>query len=328
MKTFLILIQFLVLTAGYAIFFNQWVTPNDFPYFNLLALGFPVILFVNILILMIWWFSRWKLALFFTILSLPLLLTVNKTYHIYGEPETKKSNLKLATYNVKYFFDDRGGLSNYLKQQEPDVVFFQEMGAQPEWVVDQIGDYNFLNFNSLGILSKYPVVEAKDYRVRKDIRVAFSYADVKVKDDTVRLVNFYLESLHIDQKIVKESAKNLNVKGQGASLIRKINKASKVHQEQIKALRETIANSPYPVIVAGDMNAVPASYEYFTISRGLKDAFILGGQGLGSTFPGFRLPLRLDYVFVSPEIKVKSYQIKKVDYSDHYPVITELEIPQ
>lgn len=330
MKGILFLIQIMVLGAAYGVFFNQWVEPSFFPYFNLLSLGFPVIFVLNFILLLIWWLYRWKLALVFTLLSLVLLIPMNKTYHIFGKAETDTHNLKLFTNNVQYFFGDRDGVIAFMKKEDADIVLFQELGRKPLDAIEKGTKgkpYYVEEFNSLLIASKYPILEAQAFKLKRSIPRTFCYADILFHHDTIRVINFYLESLHLNQEEIKNAEVNAELKNTGKNLARKVIKASQIHQQQIQTMREKISESPYPVIVAGDMNSVPNSYEYYAIGRGLKDAFLNGGKGLGTTFPGFGYPLRLDYVFVSPEIQVKDYRIEKTKHSDHFPVIVELEIP-
>ena len=53
----------------------------------------------------------------------------------------------------------------------------------------------------------------------------------------------------------------------------------KGHQTQVELIRKGVDNSPYPVILAGDFNAVPNSYEYYHLGKDLQDAFVKVGNG-------------------------------------------------
>lgn len=329
MKYILVLVQIAVLAAGYGVYFNQWIRPGWFPLFNLLALGFPVIFSVNALLILFWILYRWKIGLLFIILSLPLLFALKNIFQFNASSETTESNMKLITYNVRYFFDEPDGIIATFKKENADVILIQEMGPNPEWIIDQSTadrPYYFENFNSLGIASKYPILEAQVFR-QKPYPNTFCYADIAFPTDTVRVINFYLESLHIDQKAIKQAGINSEISDHGKNIIRKVITASTVHQQQIEDIRKNVLASPHPVIVAGDMNSVPNSYEYFTISRGLKDVFRIAGTGFSTTYPGFRVPLRLDQIFVSRDFSVKNYRIIRNNDSDHYPVIAELQLP-
>jgi endonuclease/exonuclease/phosphatase (EEP) superfamily protein YafD len=79
--------------------------------------------------------------------------------------------------------------------------------------------------------------------------------------------------------------------------------------------------SPYPVIVAGDFNDTPVSYTYRVMRRGLNDAFVEAGYGAGFTYRGKYPPNRIDYIIYGEGIECTDFDIVKVRYSDHYPVI-------
>jgi glyoxylase-like metal-dependent hydrolase (beta-lactamase superfamily II) len=92
----------------------------------------------------------------------------------------------------------------------------------------------------------------------------------------------------------------------------------------------------YPVALLGDFNAGPDSGPILMLSTELRDARILsqtppfGPQG---TFNGFRfhepVALRIDFIFVSPDVTVQQYAVlsdsKDCHYpSDHLPVLARI----
>ena len=99
------------------------------------------------------------------------------------------------------------------------------------------------------------------------------------------------------------------------------------HQNQISPIKSFIEGSPYPVIVAGDFNAVPNSYEYYKISEGLQDVFLKVGRGSGTSFHDFKFPLKIDHFFASASIEPISYKVdRSVRISDHFPVLAEFRV--
>lgn len=66
-----------------------------------------------------------------------------------------------------------------------------------------------------------------------------------------------------------------------------------------------------------------SSYEYYKVKKGLKDTFEAAGKGYGATFYDYKIPIKIDHIFCSPQIGVNAVDIKKVKYSDHYPVFIE-----
>lgn len=83
-----------------------------------------------------------------------------------------------------------------------------------------------------------------------------------------------------------------------------------------------------PVIVVGDLNTTMWSpyYRKFIGDSGLKNG--RSGFGVQPTWPVDApiLSIPLDHCLVSPEIKVIDSRVGKDIGSDHYPLITELDI--
>jgi len=101
-----------------------------------------------------------------------------------------------------------------------------------------------------------------------------------------------------------------------------------------RILEKNIKN--YPVIVMGDLNSGPNSEPVWMFSQTLRDAYAHSIEppfGPPGTFNGFHfkepVELRIDYIFVSPNLKVQKYAVlsdsKNCHYpSDHLPVLTVL----
>jgi endonuclease/exonuclease/phosphatase family metal-dependent hydrolase len=62
------------------------------------------------------------------------------------------------------------------------------------------------------------------------------------------------------------------------------------------------------------------------MTRDRKDAFIEAGKGFGATYSLLWPMLRIDYVLLPENCRALSHQIPRLPFSDHYPVITEIEI--
>ena len=110
-------------------------------------------------------------------------------------------------------------------------------------------------------------------------------------------------------------------------VLRKLIPTFKLHQDEISEIRKAVDESPYPVILAGDFNAVPNSYEYYSLGKNLKDVFVEAGNGSSTSFHDYKFPIRIDFVFCSKELKPISYKVdRSVKLSDHFPVITTFKI--
>ena len=110
------------------------------------------------------------------------------------------------------------------------------------------------------------------------------------------------------------------------SLLSKLKNSYRLRNQQADMLGNDIANSPYPAIVCGDIDDVPNSYAYFKVKGKLQDAFLKKGAGLGGTLGDYSPTFRIDYIFADKRFKVEQYTTLKVPYSDHYPLITDLQL--
>jgi len=90
---------------------------------------------------------------------------------------------------------------------------------------------------------------------------------------------------------------------------------------QAQVVKGQITRSPFPVIVVGDFNDTPVSYSYRKIRKGLFDSFVNSGYGAGFTYKGNYPPNRIDYILYDKTLINSYFEIKKVKYSDHYPII-------
>ncbi|WP_395750167.1 endonuclease/exonuclease/phosphatase family protein [Prosthecobacter sp.] len=84
------------------------------------------------------------------------------------------------------------------------------------------------------------------------------------------------------------------------------------------------------VVFCGDLNTPPCLAAYRTFSRVLRDSALHTRMRRRATFPS-RFPLvRLDYLFVSPDIRVVDVRVPRDELtraaSDHLPLIADLDI--
>jgi len=93
---------------------------------------------------------------------------------------------------------------------------------------------------------------------------------------------------------------------------------------QARIIRKHIDESPYHVIVCGDLNDTAASYSYRLLKKGMKDAFVSSGRGVGRTYVGILPSFRIDYIFYSQGFDSFNFQTHDFRQSDHLPVSCSL----
>ena len=313
----------IVLLLG-ATMLNAYIPPKVFPLLNLLSLAFPFLMIANLLLCVFWIFSWRKRAFVFLLIS-TLFLTPVRRWINYSEPKSEKADFKVLTFNNKYNDYGLEEVKNYIKSFNADVIFLQESGYSG------LGNSDFeemkysLHNRGISFFSKYQIVEQDTIPLIDKGKSV--YADVIIKGKRIRFINVYLEPFQLHKSMVKPT-EDLEENGTKAkSLVRRFMPVFKKHEEQVQILKNFIEKSPYPVILAGDFNSVPNSYEYYTISGVLKDCFLESGKGFGTSFHDYKIPIRIDYVFSSENLKSTYYQVDRSQkLSDHYPVLVKFSL--
>lgn len=306
---------------------NAYVPPKIFPWFGLLSLGFPILIVLYV-ILTIFWVLCWKKRAFiFMFVGLAFINPVKRWVNFSSEKKETSSSIKMVSFNIKAGLMGKEEVLNYLKAQNADIILLQEDGG-----IDypNLKEYNRTKSNGfLTILTKYKLSNEKlIYSEDESVNLPSALqADIEIKGKTYRFVDIYLYPFQFEKEMVKlngdSDANEEKVKG----VVKKLIPTFKKHQDQVKKIRQVIENSSYPVIVAGDFNSVPNSYEYYHLSEGLDDAFVETGRGSATSFHDYKFPIRIDYVFYSKSLKAISYAVdRSVSISDHYPVISEFSV--
>ena len=320
-RTILLAVHAFVVGLLLATLLNAFVPPKVFGYLNLLSLAFPVVLFIHFL-LTIYWIISWKKRAFFFILVSILFYNPVKRWINYSPKESGRANLKVVTFNSKngkYTSKETGrSVEDFINMQNADVIFLQE---------NQLNDNseNYIQYPVVGLKTKHKILKHESLINNGSIGRAF-YADIDINGKIMRFVNVYLEPFQLDKKMVKPT-ENVDVnKEKAKKLIYRLVPTFKKHQEQVKLIRKAVDHSPYPVILAGDFNSVPNSWEYFNLGSGLNDAFVEVGNGSATSFHDYKFPIRIDYIFASKNIKPISYRVdRSVKLSDHFPVTATFE---
>jgi len=168
-----------------------------------------------------------------------------------------------------------------------------------------------------------------------DSSVIATYIDFKHKNDTVRVYNCHLASVHFDYEDY-EIGKQLKINAvndpkwqkKASILYDKLQIAFHIRSKQSKILKQHIKNSPHFVIVCGDLNDSPASFAYNKVAHNLKDSFRESGKGMGETYLGDIFPkYRIDYILHDKAYKSYGHTVgTNITISDHYPVYTWISL--
>jgi endonuclease/exonuclease/phosphatase family metal-dependent hydrolase len=289
------------------------------------------------------------IALLLSWQQLSVLFSLNKKKEF--SYEKQDSSIRILSWNVSRWDEPnkkkRGGVSyrplmlDMIKMQGADILCFQEFFEcySPDQfeatipVIKKMGyDYHYFFPTEkiyegayqygVCIFSRFPIIDSAGFNpVKSRLSEGIAYADIQIHSKKIRVFATHFESPGLSRDDYDNNTVNLS-----RTVLSKLKASYSIRNEQAVYAKQLINASPYPAIVSADVNDVPNSFAYFTLKKGMKDAFLEKGSGLGQTFRFISPTLRIDYLFTSNELKVKQYTTLKLPYSDHYPIITDLLI--
>jgi endonuclease/exonuclease/phosphatase family metal-dependent hydrolase len=349
-------------------FVAQFISPMWSSSIAFCGLGFIYILAINAFFVMLWLPIKYPLSL--VSLSLILLNVGNIDKHFQlkdAEKPVRCTNcIKVMSYNVKLFglYDtdnkkirqqNKNKIFQYINEEQPDIVCFQE------YFYDQSGK---LNFNTTDTLLKILKLKDKNYHfeyftaTRDDYYYGFAtfsknkiigkgivnmpdnsviatYIDFKNKNDTIRIYNCHLASIHfenedyeIGKQLITNPINDPKWQKKIKTLYKKLKLAYHIRKDQAKVLRHHLKKCSHFVILCGDLNDSPASFTYNKITDNLKDSFRESGKGMGQTYLGETFPkFRIDYILHDKAYKSYSHTVSSnISVSDHYPIYTWISL--
>ncbi|HVS91225.1 MAG TPA: endonuclease/exonuclease/phosphatase family protein [Mucilaginibacter sp.] len=320
------------------------------------GLAYPYLLLANIIMIVYWLFRKAAFALVslacialgWNVLkrNIGLRMPTDTTYLAGSDM------LRVMTYNVHNF--KRYGSKNdiptkqeilqIIRDEQPDVIGFQEFYTRKQGQYDMLDSilkimnttYYYLEAarrNSdedigLALFSKFPIT-AHGYIQLSDRSSENQciYADVQKGKKQFRIYSVHLQSIHFDPedyRYLNSVSQQGKPDGSAKRLGAKLKNAFIKRSEQVVKIRESAGSCGTPYIISGDFNDTPTSYATNQMSKGLKNAFVEKGSGLGRTYNGSFPNYQIDYIMASPQFEVKDYHVIEKRLSDHYPVRSDL----
>ena len=142
------------------------------------------------------------------------------------------------------------------------------------------------------------------------------------RPDTIRVFNVHLQSMSMaDADLAAATSSRAGLRRKAPNLLRRFRNGAVARGTQVDTVLARVARSPYPVLLAGDLNDLPYSYTYDQLADHLQNAWATTGLGPGFTYNG-RLPgLRIDQQFAGPQWEVLGCRVhREIKWSDHFPV--------
>lgn len=334
--------------------------PRAYKIIPFFGLAYPFILFFNILMIG-WWCirKRWVFAVSTFVLILLGWGALNATFGVIGEsgegPKAKPDHIRMMTYNVHSFkpygMDNiesvKQQMLDLIRTENPDIICFQEYFTRkkgPFDITDSLKRilkrpyYYFEPTNKndyeaygLAIFSRYPIQDKGYIKFNNDIGGNASiYADVTIRNQTVRVYNVHLQSISFreeDYNYIDKVAHEMDADIVPSKRILSLLKNAFIKRSnQVDIMKNHIKTCKTPFLIAGDFNDTPASYAVTQLTESLNNAFTEQGTGFGRTYNGKFPNFQIDYIAATKDFKILNYHIIEAKLSDHFPVRTDLKL--
>ena len=353
---YLLYLNYLSLIFLLLSYLSIFISPLNFWAISIFGMAYPIILITNLLFVIIWLILKQRCFIISVIVILLGFNLPGKFVQLNLPNPTDKDikTLSVLSFNVHNFSHEsvtgtfnketQEKIFSFIESQRADIVCMQEFNyvgeniyASHAQLKQRLGSDNYFfesYFNpkknkvfGLATFSKFPIVNTGIFGL-PETRKFGTFIDLLYQNDTIRLYNIHLESVslsHEDYSFMTSISINDSVQKPNTNLLLgKLKKATLNRTKQVLVLKEHIKNSPYPVIICGDFNELPNSYNYKKLSLGLNDAFVESGFGIGKTFAGNFPAFRIDYILFDPVFHSLKYNEFKLELSDHYPINAKL----
>ncbi len=325
----------MLLFALFLSYASSYISPDTFLWpVSLLALIYPFLLLMNVLFT-IYWLIRFKKHFWANIIVILLGYGhIQNLINIKDRGVDTEAKFSVMSFNVRLFnaYDwikkdnVEQEIIQYLNKESVSILCLQEFYAPVElpklkYPHSHIGLQSNRKSWRMATYSNFPIFKKGTVSISGErTNNVCIYSDIAIGDDSIRVYNVHLASNWFEKEDY-EFLDRPSVEG-AESIIQRLKTSFFKRVKQVKAIKEHMNTSSYPIILCGDFNDTPTSFSYKQLSKGLNDSFTIAGMGLGQTYNGKFPALRIDYILYSPEFKINSFKTTEVNLSDHFPIVS------
>lgn len=335
---------------------NAYVNPKNFIWTTMFGLAFWVIFFFNVvvfLLLLLMWSKKAWISVIALAIAIPGLV---KSFSL-GNTHEAENSIRVMSYNIHNFVHvdgktEKEQLANevmdMVRKQNPDLLCCQEFTAfkkgmtRPkciEYFAESVG-FQYIYYNRKSnyggnvIFSKYPLTKvSEDSGFGKE-----NTYGVMVEVDAGDKGKFHLANVHLLSYMITDNEIDIltnttdrqnNLDTIGKKVLHKLKYAFQKRSEELQTVLHGMPPIEGPVIVCGDFNEPPLSYNYRQMQKaGFVDTFTKAGRGIKPTYAG-KLPLlRIDYIWAKDGVTPLRFKRQRYKASDHYPIMLDFSIKQ
>jgi endonuclease/exonuclease/phosphatase (EEP) superfamily protein YafD len=241
-------------------------------------------------------------------------------------------SLLVMTYNIKREAGGTAPLLAVIGGYCPQVLALQEASQPDDSRSDLISQLEDTLGYSCSYRSYYAATQSAGvavcvqpplqlYNVQRRTyhklgRWSYLFAEMDVNGETVNIIVPHLLAFRISTTDPVNAPRYT---------LHRLRWAAGWHHREANELLRLISGFHDPTIMAGDFNSTPQQSIHIRIRKSLRDAFRESGFGLGSTYR-YGLPIRIDYIYLSPELTPIATEVGPWGPSDHRPVIARVRL--
>ena len=204
---------------------------------------------------------------------------------------------------------------DFFRQLDPDLIGLVEVDSgsyrtkgknQAETIAQSLGHYHIYK-------SKYD-----NRSLAQNVPVINRQGNAFLAKDTIHNQVFHYFDKGMKRLVIELELENVVI------FLVHLALGTKVRHYQLGNLYALVERVDKPYIVAGDFNALwgEGEIDMFLAATGLINA----DKNSTPSFPSWSPRRHLDFILHSPEIKVTDFQVPKVTYSDHPPLVCDFEV--
>lgn len=270
-----------------------------------------------------------------------------------GKSEDPNDTIRIMTYNVdavsaEYFTPTvQDSLISIIERLHPEIFCFQELSIASHLLIHERLEKIFYegkakngsNETRLYLYSRFPVRNSRRYEAEWNIDSSdkngnmLPVMSVEIGIAPEKWVTLFTG--HLRSSAYSTALRSLDEESSWLSGLklywRNYRTGKLIRDNEAAGIRKQIDEIwGGPIIVAGDLNDWNGSRCLKTLQgprdRRLSDAWKKRGKGLGITYHGYHLKLRLDHVLCSDDFEVVSANVMKCGFSDHWPLVVDLRL--
>lgn len=215
-------------------------------------------------------------------------------------------------------------ITDYLEEVNPDILALIEIDSGSIRVQKLSGAQLFAE--KLGM--KYCVEKVKysrksAYKLLNYLPIVRKLANAILSKKPLKKTKYHYLSKGVKRLVIQST---IEVDGKELDLFAvHLAVRKKTRVKQLKELASIVNQSSNPKIVFGDFNIFKglSELEYFLKKTNMLNA---AEDRDVKTYPSWKPKHHLDHILISQEIKVNSYEVLNIDYSDHLPVLLDFEL--